>query len=66
MGPIIRDWNQNRVIRPGVKRTAAVMIILIMIPALVFGSYSPALKALSAVAGIGVILMIYRQPSRAG
>ena len=63
MGPIIRDWNENRIIQPAVKRAASITIILIMTPAIVFGSFSPALKALSALAGIGVIVMICRQPS---
>jgi hypothetical protein len=65
MGPIITDWNENRVIRPHVKRAAAIGIVLIMTPALVFGSFPIAAKAVSAFIGFGVIVMIYARPSRA-
>ena len=64
MGPIIKDWNENRVIRPRVKTAASIAIVLIMTPALIFGTFSPVLKAFSACVGIGVIVMICRQPSR--
>jgi hypothetical protein len=30
-------------------------------PALIFGSFHPALKAISVLIGLGVIAMIYRQ-----
>ncbi len=64
MGAIIRDWNENRVIRPRVKAAAAVAVVLIMTPALVFSGASPALKAVSICIGLGVITMICRQASR--
>lgn len=64
MGPIIKDWNENRVIRPRVKTAASIGVVLIMLPALVFGDFPPALKAISAFVGLGVIVMIHRQPSR--
>ena len=64
MGPIIRDWNENRVIRPRVKRAAVIGVVLLMMPTLLFGSFHFALKAASAFVGLGVIAMIYRQPSR--
>jgi uncharacterized membrane protein YbaN (DUF454 family) len=64
MGPIIREWNENRVIRPRVKAAAAVAVVLVMTPALVFGGLSPALKAVSIGVGLGVITMICRQASR--
>ena len=63
LGPIIRDWHENRVIRPGAKRTAAVMIILIMSPTLFFFEFPLLLKATSAVIGLGVILLIHSYPS---
>ena len=61
MGPIIRDWNEKRVIRPRVKVVAAISVVLLITPALFFGSFHPALKAVSLLAGLGVIAMIYRQ-----
>ncbi len=63
MGPIINDWNVHRVIRPRAKAAAAITIILLMAPALIFGSFPPLLKAMSAFVGLGVIVMIYRQSS---
>lgn len=63
MGPIIRDWNENRIIRPRVKWMAAVMIVVLMSPALVFGNFPAALKVISALVGIGVIVMIFSHRS---
>ena len=63
MGPTIRDWHENRVIRPKAKRTAAVMIVLLMSPTIVFLDFHFILKAVSAAAGLGVILLIYSYPS---
>jgi uncharacterized membrane protein YbaN (DUF454 family) len=63
LGSIIRDWNEKRVIRPRVKAAAVVTTILILSPALIFGSFHPALKGFSIVVGLVVIVMIYRQPS---
>jgi uncharacterized membrane protein YbaN (DUF454 family) len=63
MGPIIRDWNEKRVIRPRVKAAAAIGVILVMSPALVFGTFHPGFKAASVAVGLIVIVMIFRQPS---
>jgi uncharacterized membrane protein YbaN (DUF454 family) len=63
MGPIIRDWNERRVIRPRVKAAAAITIVLLMSPAVVFGSFHPALNAISVLVGLAVIVMVLRQPS---
>jgi uncharacterized membrane protein YbaN (DUF454 family) len=64
MGPIIRDWNEHRTIRPRVKLAAAITLVVLMAPALLFGNFPPALKAVSAFVGLGVIVTIYRQRSR--
>ena len=61
MGPIIRDWNERRVIRPRVKVLAAITVVLLISPALIFGSFHPALKSVSLLVGAAVIAMIYRQ-----
>jgi uncharacterized membrane protein YbaN (DUF454 family) len=63
-GPIIQDWNNHRVIRPRVKFAAAVSLVVLMTPALVFGTFPLVLKAISILAGLGVIAMIWRQRSR--
>jgi uncharacterized protein len=63
MGPIIRDWNERRVIRPRVKAAATIGIALVISPALIFGSFHPAIKAMSLLVSLIVIVMIYRQPS---
>jgi uncharacterized membrane protein YbaN (DUF454 family) len=63
MGPIIKDWNENRVIQPRVKWMATVMILLLMTPALLFGNFAYPIKLLSAVIGLFVIAMIFRQNS---
>jgi uncharacterized membrane protein YbaN (DUF454 family) len=63
MGRMIKDWNEHRVIRPRVKWTAAIMIVLIMSPALLFGNFSSTIKLISALVGLGVIVMIFSQNS---
>jgi uncharacterized protein len=63
MGPIIRDWNERRIIQPRVKAAAAIMIVLITTPALVFGSFHPGFKVVSGLVSLGVIVMIWRRPS---
>jgi uncharacterized membrane protein YbaN (DUF454 family) len=63
MGPIIRDWNERRVIQPRVKVIGAITVVLLISPALFFSSFHPALKAMSVLVGLGVIAMIYRQKS---
>jgi uncharacterized membrane protein YbaN (DUF454 family) len=63
MGAIIRDWHERRVIRPRVKVAAAVALLVIMTPALIFGRFHPALKAASVFAGVTAMVMIWRQPS---
>jgi uncharacterized protein len=63
MGPIIHDWNENRVIRPRVKAVATITTILMIGLVLVFGTFNPAMKVFSGLIGITVIVMIYRQPS---
>ena len=63
LGPIIRDWNEHRIVRPRVKLAAAAAIVLLMAPALIFGNFSPVLKMASIIVGLGVIGMIWRQPS---
>jgi uncharacterized membrane protein YbaN (DUF454 family) len=64
LGPIIEEWNQHRIIRPRVKWMSSIMIILLMTPALVFGNFSPWLKAVSVVVGTGVIAMVFRARSQ--
>jgi hypothetical protein len=62
---MIADWNNHRVIRPRVKWMATIMLILIMSPALLFGNFSYTLKAISALVGLVVIVMIFSQNSTA-
>jgi uncharacterized membrane protein YbaN (DUF454 family) len=59
MGPIIKDWNENRVIRPRTKWISAAALVIVMSPALLFGNFSPVFKWISAIVGIGVIIMIF-------
>jgi len=63
-GPVIRDWQQHRVIPLRVKKLAVATIILLMSPTLVFGNFPTWLKALSAVIGLGVITLICSYPSQ--
>lgn len=63
LGRIIRDWNERRVIRPRVKAVAAITMVLLLSPALIFGSFHPALKLMSVLIGVVVLVMIFRQPS---
>jgi uncharacterized membrane protein YbaN (DUF454 family) len=63
MGPIIRDWNENRVIRPRVKVAAVVTLVVLISPAVIFGNFHPALKTASVAVGLAVIVMICRQRS---
>jgi uncharacterized protein len=64
LGPIIRDWNEHRIVRPRVKLAATVGIVLLTAPAVIFGNFSPVLKMASIIVGLGVIGMIWRQSSR--
>ena len=61
MGSIIRDWNERRVIQPRVKVIATVTVLVLVSLPLVFGSFHPALKGVSLLVGLTVIVMIYRQ-----
>lgn len=63
MGPIIRDWNENRVIEPRVKMVATISVVVLIAAPLALGGFHPALKALSVLIGVIVIVMIHRQPS---
>jgi uncharacterized protein len=63
LGPIIRDWNERRVIEPRVKAVATVSVIVLIAAPLVIGSFHPILKTLSVLVGVIVIVMIHRQPS---
>ncbi len=64
MGPIIRDWNEHRVIRPRVKWMAAIMITVLIGATVVFSSAAWPIKALSALIGTGVIVMLFTRRSR--
>jgi uncharacterized protein len=64
MGPIIRDWNERRVIQPRVKRVATLSVIVLVGGPLVFGNFHRVLQILSVLVGVIVIVMIHRQPSR--
>jgi uncharacterized membrane protein YbaN (DUF454 family) len=63
-GPIIQEWQQHRVIPLRVKRIGVFTIILMMSPAIVFGSFPVWLKGLSTLIGLGVITLIYSYPSQ--
>src|SRR6185503_12288997 len=63
MGPIIVDWNQNRVIRPRVKRLATIMLVVLMTPALVFSSFPATLKLISSLIGVCVLVMLWSHRS---
>jgi uncharacterized protein len=64
MGPIIRDWNERRVIQPRVKRVATLSVVVLVGGPLVFGNFHGVLQILSVLVGVIVIVMIHRQPSR--
>ena len=63
-GPMIRDWQQHRVIRPRAKLMAVIMILVMMGLSLTLGSFPIVFKVISGVIGAGVILMICRYPSQ--
>jgi uncharacterized membrane protein YbaN (DUF454 family) len=63
MGPVIRDWNERRVIRPRIKVFAAITVVVLLTPTIVLSNFHPALKVTSAAVGFVVIVMIYRQRS---
>lgn len=63
MGPIITDWQKHRVIRTHVKRQIAFAAVLIMVPVLVFCRYPLELKALSALATLIAVTLVYRLPA---
>ena len=63
LGPTIRDWQENRVIRPKTKGLAAAMIVVVIGSTMVFGGFSVLLKTILASVGAGVILLICSYPS---
>ncbi|MEE9147558.1 MAG: YbaN family protein [Candidatus Tectomicrobia bacterium] len=64
-GPLIRDWNQHGIIRPRVKWTSCLLIVLMMSYPVIFG-HIPLLAKIAAVAvGISVIGFIWSRPSQA-
>jgi len=63
-GPLIRDWQQHRVIRPRAKLMAVIMIVVVMGLSLTLGSFPIVFKVISAAIGAGVILMICSYPSQ--
>ena len=62
-GVIIKDWNENRVIRPGVKKAATIMLVVFMAPALIFGTFPVVLKLISVGVGVVVLVMLWTYPS---
>ena len=63
MGPMIRDWNERRVIQPRVKGVATLSVVVLVGGPMVFGDFHPVLQTISVLVGVIVIVMIQRQPS---
>lgn len=58
-GPLLRDWERHRGVRPRVKATAVLVILAVAGASLASGRLSPALAwALVALAGIGITVVL--------
>ena len=61
LGELIRNWEENRVIRPKAKVMASVMIVLGIGSTLIFAKVHWSLKVMLLVIGISVMTFIARQ-----
>ncbi|EMI24330.1 YbaN family protein [Rhodopirellula europaea] len=62
VGGPLRDWRDQGGVRPGVKRLAYTMVILLVGSTLVFGSLSLPLKAMILAAAVYGISVVVRLP----
>lgn len=65
-GPLIRDWEHGRVIRPRVKWTATVMLVGMVSYPLLFRSFHLGLKTLVMVVVASVLIFIWSCPGDHG
>lgn len=62
-GPILRDWQEHRGIRPDVKIQAIVAVLLAVTLTLLLMDLSPAIRAIVATAAAIGVLVIARLPT---
>ncbi|ATH08527.1 hypothetical protein BIY24_11370 [Halobacteriovorax marinus] len=63
IGGIIKDWEENKVIRPKAKLTSAIMIILLFGYTLIFVKVHITIKIISTLIGISVLSFILTRKS---
>lgn len=64
LGPVIRDWEANGVIRLRAKILATAMIILLFSYTLIFVKVSLIIKGIVSLIGISVLTFIWTRPSQ--
>ncbi len=64
LGPLIQDWENHGVIRPGAKVLSTVMIVVLFSFTVVFVDVSVYIKAVVVLIGVGVLAFILSRPSR--
>lgn len=64
LGPLIRDWEANGVIRLKAKVLATTMIVILFSYTLIFVNVHQGIKAVVTLIGIGVLTFIWTRPSQ--
>ena len=62
-GPILRDWENGQVIRPGAKAASVVLMFSLVGYSVWFVVHSPYLQALLILICLGVALFVLSRPS---
>ena len=63
LGPAVRDWQDNGVIRPRAKLLATIAVAASLTYPLVFGDMPTALKIIAGIVGAAVLTFIHSRPS---
>jgi hypothetical protein len=63
-GPLIRDWRAHRTIPNRARWTGIAMIVVFLGSSVVFFVEHPAVRAVLVAIGIGLVVFLYRLPTR--
>ncbi len=63
IGPLVRDWEENRVIRAKAKVLCTILILTMMTGSLVFGDVHWVVKTILILIGTSVLTFVLTRPS---
>lgn len=63
LGPILRDWNQHRGVRPRVKIQAFVVVVAALTATVAFADLPANILAIVLIAGLSGLVVIHRLPT---